>query len=159
MQQLSMVLTLEGTLGEYLYLGRNDWTDRDWYLMSNDTNVLKETKPIKKWQDFVKSYDAENVFVCSVAQSEAEQHCKREWLHEHYPSIKDSHIMFVSSVMVKEYMLETIYQSTGNYAVLIDSDMTTVNHISGLHNEHFSAAHLSEFINDEVIDVLAIMTR
>ncbi len=108
---------VDGTLSEYRYqeqiyggrcseLGCQTLSD----LLFGD--LFLQARPLKTMQKMISKLDSDKIFVLSTVVCNNEVGQKQEWLEKYFPNFKRSHMIFISSTMLKP---EVILEYSKNY--------------------------------------------
>ena len=158
----SYVFDIDGVLCIYRYCDKKvSLNEADWIMeCMRGTDTYKTAKPVKKFVKFIKDMaveDFRNVndfYVCSAASGSPEGKVKENWIKDNYPHIKPDNIIIVGSSSYKLAVLKAIYEKTGKPVVLIDDKDATVIDVDTDKNENLISLHISEFLDESVMDTL-----
>lgn len=108
-------------------------------------NPYKDAKPIKIMQEVINELDKENIFILGRSNGTPENIHKIDFLHTHFPKIKDENIIFVNSSESKCIYLSQIKQINNVDVILIEDDYNTI--LTAEKTYNINCYHISSFMS------------
>ncbi|MBQ9314135.1 MAG: hypothetical protein IJ220_03920 [Clostridia bacterium] len=146
-----LVFDVDGVLavmewGEYNHYGEDDETWTKMY--EENSNFYTEDFVCKRMQEFIKSKDANKIFVITKAFCENEVEDKKNFVNKYY-GIPKEHVYSVQSNIQKTDVLIGIKEKypdlPGHKLVMIDDTVEILTNI--MERTGFSTAHISTFLD------------